>query len=129
VVVFDEARRDRKLVEKLSAEAPGILRWMVEGCSMWQAEGLGEPEEIAAATKTYRADQDRLNEFLELYYELRSECKVKIADVSNKYSVWCQLNKESKLSGYAFGKAMQERGITRDANKKFYVGLAEKVER
>jgi putative DNA primase/helicase len=35
--------RDIDLEEKLLAEAPGILSWLVEGCVAYQREGLSEP--------------------------------------------------------------------------------------
>src|SRR5262249_10483492 len=35
-VTIPEAERDPQLSEKLKAEWPGILRWMIDGCLMWQ---------------------------------------------------------------------------------------------
>src|SRR5262249_13180590 len=36
--------QDKRLMEKLQAELPGILRWAVEGCLAWQCEdGLTPP--------------------------------------------------------------------------------------
>jgi putative DNA primase/helicase len=49
---------DRELEEKLKAEAPGILRWMIEGCLDWQANGLVKPPSVLAATEEYFSDQD-----------------------------------------------------------------------
>ena len=34
---------DKLLPEKLKAEWPGILRWMIDGCLEWQRDGLGTP--------------------------------------------------------------------------------------
>jgi putative DNA primase/helicase len=125
-VVFDEASQDRDLLSKLTAEAPGILAWMLEGCLRWQSEGLGEAELVSAATRVYRSEQDRLTEFVEMHYERVEGGRAKIADVMAKYSLWCVQSKEVKLSGQAFGRAMQDRGFERDANKKYYLGLQEK---
>ena len=36
-------RRDPELSEKLKAEWPGILQWMIEGCADWQEFGLALP--------------------------------------------------------------------------------------
>jgi putative DNA primase/helicase len=49
---------DRELEEKLKAEAAGILRWMIEGCLDWQANGLVKPPSVLAATAEYFSDQD-----------------------------------------------------------------------
>src|SRR5208282_5449458 len=64
-VTFPEDKQDKHLGEKLKAEAPGILRWMVEGCQEWQKHGLGTPEVVMVATAEYRSEQDRLAQFLE----------------------------------------------------------------
>ncbi len=56
---------DRSLEEKLRAEWPGILRWMIDGCLAWQRGGLVRPESVTAATEAYFDDQDILGEWLE----------------------------------------------------------------
>jgi putative DNA primase/helicase len=47
----------------LSAEAPGILRWLVEGCLAWQQDGLAEPEAVVRATLAYRQAEDTFARF------------------------------------------------------------------
>src|ERR1017187_1284583 len=42
-VTIAENERDPELTEKLKAEYPGILQWAIEGCLMWQREGLNPP--------------------------------------------------------------------------------------
>ena len=49
-VTIPPEERDDTLPEKLKAEWPGILRWMVEGCAAWQREGLNPPKAVRAAT-------------------------------------------------------------------------------
>ena len=58
-------RPDRQLEEKLKAEWPGILRWMIEGCLDWQANGLVRPAIVAEATAEYFDDQDTFGQWLE----------------------------------------------------------------
>jgi putative DNA primase/helicase len=45
---FVGQRADKDLVAKLKAEAPGILRWALEGCLEWQRQGLGLPAAVQA---------------------------------------------------------------------------------
>lgn len=59
-----EDRQDRKLPEKLRAEAPGILAWAVRGCLDWQREGLGIPDEVRTATQAYRQEEDIVGQFI-----------------------------------------------------------------
>src|SRR4029078_11141059 len=49
---------DRQLEFKLRAEWPGILRWLIQGCIDWQANGLVRPEAVAKATENYFEEQD-----------------------------------------------------------------------
>jgi putative DNA primase/helicase len=49
---------DRELEQKLMREAPGILRWMIDGCLDWQTNGLAKPASVLAATEEYFSDQD-----------------------------------------------------------------------
>ena len=44
------ANPDPELEEKLKPEWPAILRWMLDGCLDWQANGLTCPESVASAT-------------------------------------------------------------------------------
>lgn len=54
----NEHPRDKDLPEKLRAEAPGILAWLVRGCLEWQAQGLQPPDKVRAATKELRDEND-----------------------------------------------------------------------
>jgi len=57
-VSFQGDRQDHQLSEKLRGEAPGILRYLVEGCLKWQEHGLDPPAAVRAATSSYRQDSD-----------------------------------------------------------------------
>jgi len=49
---------DRDLPEKLRAEYPAILAWMIEGAKDWYAIGLIEPARITRASQEYFSTQD-----------------------------------------------------------------------
>jgi putative DNA primase/helicase len=53
-------QRDVDLGKKLREEGGQILSWCIEGCMMWQREGLNPPESVASATKTYLSQEDAL---------------------------------------------------------------------
>jgi putative DNA primase/helicase len=55
---------DQQLEHKLKAEWPGILRWLIEGCLDWQANGLTRPEVVKKATENYFEDQDLFGQWL-----------------------------------------------------------------
>jgi phage/plasmid-associated DNA primase len=55
---FEGADQDQSLDDVLATEAPGILRWLVEGCLQWQEHGLDEPEKVVRDTLAYRQAED-----------------------------------------------------------------------
>jgi putative DNA primase/helicase len=57
-VTVPPEKRDKNLGEKLKAEWPGILRWMIEGCLAWQREGLSPPAAVRNATAEYLEAED-----------------------------------------------------------------------
>jgi putative DNA primase/helicase len=58
VAQFMGDNADPGLDDTLAAEAPGILRWLVEGCLEWQDHGLAEPEAVIRDTLEYRSRED-----------------------------------------------------------------------
>lgn len=60
----DERVRVKDLPEKLKAEAPGILAWLVRGCIEWQRQGLNPPAIVRSATEQARLSEDLIAEFV-----------------------------------------------------------------
>lgn len=52
-ITIPAGERDPKLNDKLKAEWPGILAWMIEGCLEWQQCGLAPPAAVTDATAAY----------------------------------------------------------------------------
>lgn len=49
---------DPQLKDKLRAEYPAILRWMIDGAEWWAREGLCPPDIIVDATEEYFKEED-----------------------------------------------------------------------
>jgi len=64
-VTIPERERDLELFEKLKAEWPAILRWMIQGSVEWQKMGLATPERVMEASDQYINSEDKLGEFIE----------------------------------------------------------------
>lgn len=64
-ITIPDNERDPKLMEKLTAELPGILAWAVKGCLDWQKIGLCPPKEVIDEIKAYRQSEDILEQWLE----------------------------------------------------------------
>ncbi|MCX7102761.1 MAG: phage/plasmid primase, P4 family [Methylobacter sp.] len=110
---FDESKRDTHLAEKLRAEAPHILAWMVEGCLLWQEQGLADiPKTIKDATAEYKDDQDLIGGWLAECCQLNPTQECVSTVLYNSYKYWCEINGLMKSSNRVFGRRLSERGFT-----------------
>jgi putative DNA primase/helicase len=57
-VRFDDQKNDTGLGQKLEAELPGILNWMIEGYQQFKEHGLSRPDTIKKAKAAYRNEED-----------------------------------------------------------------------
>lgn len=100
VVPFNHkpVKPDHGLKERLADEYPAILRWMIDGCLMWQKEGLGTADAIKAATKDYFHEQDAFGRWLDECCIVDIIGQVKRADFNKSYRKWCDENGEPPLA-------------------------------
>jgi putative DNA primase/helicase len=118
-VYMPEHERDLDLGDKLKAEAPGILRWLVEGCLAWKRDGLAPPPAVRLATSEYLDDQDLVGQFLAerttvqpAYYG--AVVRENATSLYQAFSKWCESQGGRKPeSQTAFGGALEERGFTK----------------
>ncbi len=101
------------MLEQLREEWPGILRWAVEGCLLWQNEGIAKPDEVAQATDDYRAGSDVIGGFISDCCTLHDLAKCRTADLYAAYVGWCGGNKEEPLKARTFGDILEEHGFKR----------------
>jgi putative DNA primase/helicase len=100
---------DKNLPSKLRLELPGILNWAVEGCLMWQREGLTPPETIQKATLEYRKEMDVVGSFIEECCEVGSGLKIGATEIYKVYDKWAKEMNEHNFSQTQFGKKMADR--------------------
>jgi putative DNA primase/helicase len=96
IVPFDKrpAMPDVELPEKLKAEWPGILRWMVNGCLEWRRNGLGAPEAVTIATNDYFESQDVFGRWIEDRCNLGWGMDDTPAALLSSFEDWCRVNRE-----------------------------------
>ncbi len=86
-----EGDEDKQLDEKLAAEAPGILRWLVEGCLAWQEHGLDEPEAVIRETLAYRESEDTFARFAhDMGLEFSSDLEIQGGDLQELLDDWSE---------------------------------------
>lgn len=89
-VTIPAAERDESLGTKLQAEEPGILRWIVEGCRRYLANGIDAPEEVLARTATFRGDQDTVSRFIaDVGIVFEPKERVLGSTLMELHEVWC----------------------------------------
>ena len=66
-IEFEGPNRVLGMEERLQPEWPGILRWAIEGCLLWQASGLEKPATVQITTDACFGDQDATGDFLAQY--------------------------------------------------------------
>lgn len=112
------SERDPDLPDKLKAEAPGILAWMVAGCLDWQARGLRPPPVVVAATEYYLADEDNLSQWLaeRTYTADNAFCGSTALYMS--YLEFCRQRGEGSDPMKTFSQRLQSRGFVRRKTNK-----------
>jgi len=125
-VTIPDDEQDKDFVSKLAAEYPGILRWAVEGCRLWQDEGLAMPDEIKTAIAAYRSESDVLGAFLDERCDLEPALSATASTLFEAYTKWAKRGREYEMSQTAFGRALTERGFKQDrtGSQRFWTGLA-----
>lgn len=106
--------RDNRLAEKLIAERPGILAWMVRGCLEWQDGGLRPPEVVRDALRKYRSSQDTMGAFLADKFDFVPGAQVPKAQVRSCYEAWCEENGHRPFGAKRFYQEMTQRGVVGD---------------
>lgn len=123
-VRIPEAEQDKSLLVKLSAELPGILAWAVEGCRLWQLDGLGNCEKVSAATKEYRDAENIFDQFLDARCVRDPTACVYFSALRKAYVEWTEAASDNTMSSKAMGAALQERGFRADFDAgRIYWGL------
>lgn len=104
----------KKQLRDTKNTGPAIMAWLVEGCLMWQSEGLKVPDIVEQTTQEYRAEMDPLKDFIEDRCFIVDYARVDNTDLWNAYASWCQENGEKyPLGRKRFTQSMENRGYTR----------------
>jgi len=111
-VTIPEAERDPRLGERLAAELPGILTWAVQGCLAWRKQGLALPDEVRAATDSYREEMDVFSGFLDALCIAKAGARITAKELYEAYCQWCEANGERPCSQKALSKALQDHGFS-----------------
>ena len=126
-VTIGERERDPDLVEKLKTEYPGILQWAIEGCLMWQRDGLNPPDIVRSATSDYLAAEDAIGRWIEDRCSLGEGYWTAGAALFADWQQWSDRTGERPGTQKRFTQALQARGIQSErrgaAGTRGFVGI------
>lgn len=105
--------RDQALPDKLKAEGPGILAWLIEGCLAWQEMGLAQPDAVRTATDNYLSDEDVFATWIDEACERKADTFTRVGDLHQSYKRWATKSGERELGIKRFSQQLQERGFER----------------
>jgi putative DNA primase/helicase len=117
-VRIPESERDPKFAEKLKAEWPAILRWMIDGYLEWQRIGLAVPGAVREATDEYLSDQDSLGQWIDDCVLPDKEAFTLTKTLFASWKGWCEHRNLKAGTERAFGDSLVDRGYGRDRTKK-----------
>jgi putative DNA primase/helicase len=119
----NERKADKNLLEKLKAERPGILAWLVRGCLGWQKEELNPPETVLLATNNYRDEENKISQFINEQCVQSPDEKVTAGDLYRVYGWWANDKGLPLMSIRKFGLEMQNRFRSEKGRHTIYFGI------
>lgn len=128
-VQIPEHKVDKDLKYKLQREASGILNWALEGCLMWQREGLVKPSSIQESVGEYREEMDVIEAFIDDCLVKGEDFEIQSSRVYKIYKQWAIDNTQYLMSSTKFGKEFGNKFEKRRLSKgNFYKGVRPKID-
>jgi putative DNA primase/helicase len=118
--------RDLDLADKLKAEWPGILAWIIEGCLAWQQEGLRPPQAVTAATENYLEAEDALRAWIEECCETGPNESDSTTNLWVGWKSWAEAAGEYVGNKRKFGQKLEDKGFSRikgTGGQRRYLGI------
>lgn len=102
---------DKGLKAALAAEAPAILRWLINGALAWQREGLRPPRRVLDDSAAYLTGEDTFALFMRAETIAEPGAWVASADIAARFAAWAGREAVPAWSGTAIGKKPKELGF------------------
>jgi putative DNA primase/helicase len=111
---------DSSLKDTLRSEAPGILRWMVDGHRAWHEQGLAPPPDVRAAVEEYRHAADHATRWAEDCLAFEANATATSEELRELASRWCIREQVPVFGSERIARLLRHRGcdsarVTRDS--------------
>ena len=104
---------DKKLPDKLRAEYPGILNWLIRGCIDWQHNGLAVPTKVAQEVEQYKSDMDLIAQWLDENCKVGPHLESRARFAYRNFAEWAKAGGHGVVTEVRFAQKMAERGFTK----------------
>lgn len=111
-VTIPEAERDIALADKLRAESPGILNWIIDGARTFLTQGFDPPDAVRAATASYRTAEDVVGRFIAEVLHFDTALVVSSAALARELEDWCRALGIDAAHMSDLASALKERGCS-----------------
>jgi putative DNA primase/helicase len=106
---------DKGMLKKLKDEASGILTWLVDGCLLYQNEGLETPAIVTREAQEYRSAESLLQQWADEVCIIRQYAEAGSKELFDSFTKWLTDNGHQPWSHTTFSnrviKEFKEYGI------------------
>ena len=121
-------KEDKDLRDKLLAEAPQILGWLLQGYVLYEKEGLEQPEAIKKATADYKKEMDIVQQWVDECCELNNEYYERANTLYDNFRAFC-LRRDQKTNQTIFGRNLGKKFKKYNSGEGIvYIGLRLKTQ-
>lgn len=98
---LQQDQKDPKLKDKLEAESPGILAWIIKGAAAWHQHGLPKiPSSVKIATDEYFGENDVVSLWIMDNCKLSPEVQIETSKLWASWKLYCtQVNEPIGTQG------------------------------
>lgn len=95
---------DKQLKYKMREEMSQIMKWAVDGCLMYQREGLEPPERVRKSTEEYKSEMDLLETFMDacIVIDYTVQDAIPANELYSVYQAWANANNEYVMTSRKF---------------------------
>ena len=101
-------KEDKDLKDKLLAEMPQILGWLLKGYLLYKQEGLEQPETIIKEIKDYKENMDLVQQWINEYCECKSSYFEKANVLYDNYRAFC-IRRDQRTNQTIFGRNLSKK--------------------
>lgn len=120
-------REDKDLRDKLLAEGPQILNWLLEGFRLYIKEDLIKPKCLETAITEYKEEMDIVQQWINEYCEIKPTYFAKANDLYDNFRAFCQ-RRDQRTNQTIFGRNLGKKFKKINSGGTVYLGIRLKKE-